>query len=43
MVTGKVMVPMGKTLVPPKPTNGASNGRRCSLMVGGVLICWNAV
>ena len=29
MVIGKVMVPMGKTLVPPKPTNGASNGRRC--------------
>ena len=39
MVTNKVMVPTGKTLVPPKPTNSVSDGRRRSL---SILICWNA-
>ena len=36
---GKVMVPTGKTLVPPNPTNGMFNGRRCSLSIP---IYWNA-
>ena len=31
MVTGKMMVPIGKTLVPLNPTNGVSESRRCSL------------
>ena len=31
MVTGKVMVPTGKTLVPLNPTNGIFESRRCSL------------
>ena len=39
MVTGKVIVPMGETLVPPNPTNGVSEGRKRSL---STLICWNA-
>ena len=38
MVTDKVMVPMGKTLVPPNLTNGASKGRGRSLLI---LIYWN--
>ena len=38
MVTGKVVVPTGKTLVPLKPINGASDGRRRSL---SILSCWN--
>ena len=36
MVTGKIMVPMGKTLVPPNPTNGMSKGWRRSR---SILIC----
>ena len=39
MVTGKVIVPIWKTLVPPNPTNGVSEGRKRSL---STLICWNA-
>ena len=38
MVTDKVMVPRGKTLVPPNPTNGAFEGKSRSL---SILICWN--
>ena len=39
MVTDKVMVPTGKTLVSSNPTNGASEGKSCSL---SILIYWNA-
>ena len=39
MVTSKMMVPTGKTLVPPNPTNGVFKGRRFSL---STLIYWNA-
>ena len=39
MVTGKVIVPIWKTLVPPNPTNNVSEGRKRSL---STLICWNA-
>ena len=38
MVTDKVMVPMGKTLVPSNPINGTSKGKGRSLLI---LICWN--
>ena len=36
MVTHKVMVLTGKTVVPPNPTNGASEGKRHYL---SILIC----
>ena len=39
MVTSKVIVPTGKTLVLPNLTSDVSEGRRCSLLI---LICWNA-
>jgi len=39
MVTGKVMVLIGKILVPLKPTNVVSDGRRHSL---SILIYWNS-
>ena len=38
MITSKVIVPMGKNLVPPNPTNGVSEGRRRSRLT---LIFWN--
>ena len=39
MVSGKVMVLTGRTLVPSKPISDVSDGRRRSL---SILICWNA-
>ena len=39
MVTGKVMVLMGKTLVPLNPTNDTFEGCRHSQ---STIICWNA-
>ena len=38
MVTSNMMVPTRKTIVPPNPTNGVSEGMKCSLLT---LICWN--
>lgn len=38
MDTGRVMVLIRKTLVPPNPTSGMYEGRRCSL---SILIYWN--
>lgn len=31
MVTSRVMVSIGNTLVPPNPTSGVSDGKSCSL------------
>ena len=36
MVIGRVMLPMGKTLVPLNPTSGVSEGKSRSL---SILIC----
>ena len=33
MVTNKVMVPTGKTLVPPNPNNGVFEGKSHSLSI----------
>ena len=33
MVTGKVIVLKGKTLVPPNPNSGVSKGKRCFLSI----------
>ena len=37
MVIGRIMVPTGKTLVPPNLIRGVSKGRSRSL---SILICW---